>query len=116
MSAPFARTFSATSRLTAGLTVLLSTITLPSRRPARNPSAPSDTASSDFESVTMTKITSAASATALGESRPLHPAVDQPLRLRAGAVVAGDDVSLVEQPVGHPAAHGAEADVSEICH
>ena len=116
MSAPFARTFSATSRLTAGLTVLLSTTTLPSRRPARNPSAPSDTASSDFESVTMTKITSAALGDRSGRISPFHPLVYQPLRLRASSVVSGDDVSLVEQPVCHAAAHGAQADVSEICH
>ena len=73
MSAPFARTFSATARLTAGLTVLMSTTTLPWPKTGQEPVGPSDTASSAFESVTMTKITSAASATALGESPHFIP-------------------------------------------
>src|SRR5688572_30740386 len=73
MSAPFSRTLSATVRLTAGLTVLMSTTTLSLARPVRNPSAPVDTPSSALESVTITKITSAACATALGESPHFMP-------------------------------------------
>src|SRR3989442_9252956 len=73
MSAPFSRTWAATARLTAGLTVLMSTTTFPGLSPASNPSRPSATASSDLESVTMMKITSAASATARGESLHFIP-------------------------------------------
>ena len=66
MSAPRARTFSTVSRLTTGLTVLMSTTIFPGPRPAMKPSGPSATPSSAAESVTITKITSAACATSRG--------------------------------------------------
>jgi hypothetical protein len=73
MSARFSRTRSARARLTAGLTVLMSTKTLPALRPASKPSGPSATAWSAAELVTMAKTTSAAAATARGESAQRMP-------------------------------------------
>ena len=66
MSAPFSRTFAARALLTAGLTVLMSMITLPGARPASRPSGPLATASSDAELVTITNTKSAAWHTAFG--------------------------------------------------
>src|SRR5439155_7119968 len=47
---------------------------------------------------------------------PLHPLVDKPLRLCLCAIVAGDGVAFLQEAVRHLAAHGAETDVSNICH
>ena len=73
MSAPFSRTCAASARLTAGLTVLMSTKTLPALNPASIPSGPSNTCSSAAEFVTMEKVTSAAAQTARGESAHFMP-------------------------------------------
>src|SRR4030095_9704608 len=47
---------------------------------------------------------------------PRHPFVEQPLRLRLRTVVTNDRVAFGEEAFDHPAAHGAEADISEVCH
>ncbi len=60
MSPPFSRTFAAKARLTAGLTVLMSMMTLPASTPASNPSAAYATSSTAEEFVTITNTTSAA--------------------------------------------------------
>ncbi|MNC88294.1 hypothetical protein D3C83_40950 [compost metagenome] len=73
MAAPRARTCAETARLASGLTVLMSTTTLPGPSPASRPSGPSTTALSAFVSVTMTKVTSAAAATARGVSPHCMP-------------------------------------------
>src|SRR4030081_2026364 len=73
MSAPFSRTLEASARLADGLTVLMSTRTLPSLNPARNPSGPSATDLSASVFVTIAKVTSAAAETALGESPHFMP-------------------------------------------
>ena len=116
MSAPRARTFSTVSRLTTGPTVLMSMTVLPAPSPATKPSGPSATPSSAAESVTITKMTSAACATSRGVSPHFMPFIEEPLRFRFGAVVTDDRVALAEQAIDHPAAHRSEADVSEVCH
>ena len=73
MSAPFSRTRAARARLTAGLTVLMSTRTLPALNPASMPSGPSNTCSSAAELVTIDSVTSAAAQTARGESAHFMP-------------------------------------------
>jgi len=66
-------TLSRLDRLVAGLTVLMSTTTLPALRPASSPVGPPTTASSALWSITMMKMTSAASATAFGVSAQAMP-------------------------------------------
>src|SRR5215831_1033353 len=73
MSAPLARTLAASARLTAGLTVLISTNVLPGPRAETSPSGPSATASRAAALVTMAKTTSAAAVTARGESAQRMP-------------------------------------------
>ena len=73
MSPPLARTRSASARLAAGLTVLMSTTILPGPMPSTSPSGPLAAASSAAESVTITKTTSEAAATARGESPHFMP-------------------------------------------
>ncbi len=73
-SAPAPRASSASARLAAGDPVVMSTQTLPGRRPARIPSGPSATASSARAFVTMVKTTSAASAVSRGVPRSTSPA------------------------------------------
>ena len=73
MSAPFSRTFAAMARLVAGLTVLMSTNTLPALRPAIIPSGPSAMARSASELVTMAMVTSTDWLTARGESAHFMP-------------------------------------------
>src|SRR5882672_2614694 len=73
MSPPFSRTLAATSRLYAGLTVLISTKILPGVTPASIPSGPFITAPSAAEFVTMENVTSAAATTARGESAHFIP-------------------------------------------
>src|SRR5579862_1683205 len=73
MSAPRARTFSASARLTAGLTVLMSMNVFPVVNPARSPSGPSVTAWIAWEFVTMAKVKSDELATARGESAHCMP-------------------------------------------
>src|SRR4029077_6326636 len=48
--------------------------------------------------------------------RPFHTLVNQPLRLRAGAIVPGHAVTLAQQPVHHLATHDAETDKSDFRH
>src|SRR5215472_3273278 len=72
-SLPSARTFAAKSRLTAGLTVLISTKSFPGPAPASIPSGPFITAASATEFVTIEKVTSDASTTARGESAHFIP-------------------------------------------
>jgi len=78
MSAPFSRTFAAISRLYAGLTVLMSARIFPGFSPARIPSAPFIIAPSAAELVTIDSVTSAASATARGESAHFIPFLISP--------------------------------------
>ncbi len=73
MSAPAARVFSASSRLTAGATVDMSTQTPPGARPARMPSGPSATARTAATFVTMEKTTSPAAAAARGLGSRIRP-------------------------------------------
>src|ERR1700722_1489067 len=47
---------------------------------------------------------------------PLHTAVEQPLGLRARAVVSCDGVPLIEQPRDHVAAHHSESHKTKIRH
>src|SRR5215469_2796713 len=65
-SPPFSRTFSAISRLNAGLTVLRSTRILPGFTPASIPSGPFITAANAAELVTMESVMSLALTTSLG--------------------------------------------------
>ena len=74
MSAPFSRTFAASARLTAGLTVLISMSNFPGPRPASNPFGPSDAPCSAAVLVTMQKVKSAAWQTARPESAHFMPA------------------------------------------
>ena len=73
MSPPFSRTLAATSRLNAGLKVLISTKILPGVTPASIPSGPFITAPSAAEFVTIENVTSAAATTARGESAHFIP-------------------------------------------
>ena len=82
MSAPRARTFAATDRLNAGLTVLISMSTLPGANPARMPSGPSTIISSAAEFVTIENVKSEAAATSLG-----LPAHFMPFSIRRAAFV-----------------------------
>src|SRR6266576_3960420 len=65
-SPPFSRTFSASSRLNAGPTVLISTKILPGFTPASIPSGPFITAANAAELVTMESVMSLALTTSLG--------------------------------------------------
>ncbi len=73
MSPPFSRTLAATSRLYAGLTVLISTKILPGVTPASIPSGPCITAPSAAEFVTIENAKSDAATTARGESAHFIP-------------------------------------------
>ena len=73
ISAPLARTCSATLRLTRGLTVLTSTQVFPSARPATIPSGPEATSSSTSSFGMDVKTTSTDSATSRGVSRQVSP-------------------------------------------
>ena len=73
MSPPRSRHLAAMARLSSGLTVLMSTSTLPALMPARMPSGPSVMAASAFESLTEVNKTSDAAATARGESAQSMP-------------------------------------------
>src|SRR6267142_2196124 len=73
-AAPRAATAWPSSRVTAGLTVLISTQTAPGRSPATTPSGPRPIARSATLSVTMLKTASVASATARGDFASVRPA------------------------------------------
>src|SRR5713226_842938 len=73
MSPPFSLTVAATSLLYAGLTVLISTKTLPGVTPASIPPGPFITAPSAAEFVTIENVTSDAATTARGESANFIP-------------------------------------------
>ena len=73
-AAPRAATGAASSRTTAGDTVLMSTSTALAARPAITPSAPSATARSAASSVTIVKTASAPSAAARGDFASVSPA------------------------------------------
>ena len=61
-------------------------------------------------------MTSAAEATARGESLPLHALFDEPLGFRASAVVSGDRMALAEQTIHHLAAHDSQPNEAKIGH
>ena len=73
-AAPRAATAWPSSRVTAGLTVLISTQTAPGRSPATTPSGPRPIARSATLSVTMLNTASVASATARGDFARVRPA------------------------------------------
>ena len=73
-AAPRSATARPSSRVTSGLTVLISAQTAPGRSPAITPSGPSAIARSAVLSVTMLKTASAASATARGDFSSTRPA------------------------------------------
>src|ERR687889_666802 len=73
MAAPRSATRPASSWLALGLAVLMSTYILPGPSPATTPSGPRVIASRAAVPVTMLKVTSAASATARGESAQAMP-------------------------------------------
>jgi len=72
--APRAAAASASRRVALGLTVLISTHVAPGRSPARTPSGPWAMASRASVSLTMLKMTSAASATWRGDAASFMPA------------------------------------------
>src|ERR1700730_8956315 len=73
MSAPFSRTFAHTTRLKAGLTVLISISTLPASKPARTPSGPSIMEFKASDVVTIENVKSQAVATSRGEAAHCIP-------------------------------------------
>ena len=83
MAAPRAATTAPSSRVTAGLTVLISTHTAPRPSPATIPFSPSATARSAASSVTMLKTATAPSTAARGDGASFSPAASSARALAA---------------------------------
>ena len=83
IAAPRAVTASPSSRVMAGLTVLISAQTAPRPSPATIPPGPSATARSAVSSVTMLKTTAAPSAAARGVAASFRPAASSARALSA---------------------------------
>ena len=116
MSAPFSRTLAARARLTSGLTVLMSMWNLPGRK-AREQSIGALGDGGERSSIRDHR-----KGDIRGQSHgfrrigKLHAPIDQPLRLRACPVVAGNGVPFFEQASNHVAAHHTETDKSKFRH
>ena len=82
-AAPRAVIAAPSSRVTSGLTVLISAHTAPGRSPAITPSGPSAIARSALSSVTMLRTASTPSATARGDFSSTRPAATSARALSA---------------------------------
>src|SRR5262249_35221021 len=115
-AAPRASTAWPSSRVTAGLTVLISTHTAPGRSPATTPSEPRPIARSAALSVTLLKTVSVGSGTARGGLREREAGGDERPSFLGCPVVAHDAAAGVEQPLGHAATHRAQPDETDGGH
>ena len=105
MSAPFSRTLAASARLTAGLTVLISTQTLPGPSPSNRPFGPSATCVNGLRIHEHRERDIRRGGYGAGRILPFHAFIDQPLRFRARAVVSDNRVAFLQKAVRHLTAH-----------